>query len=212
MSESSLLEVAQCCRKLHTLILDQCTGIGDAAIAQMFTFCTQLVHLDLTDCYQITGKCFESGGTAALRRLYIDGCNRVGANTHIHSHTLLKIMKNQTIVFLPSRNIEKITFFDFNFDLRKANAFYFLCLIVLLSFQIISYRKKIFANCTQDLYFVLILFWTQVSNKSLRKMFARNGNLTHLTLGTTLRKPTIASIVTKLKSLVALQIKGLYVI
>ena len=77
VSESSLLEVAQGCPKLHTLILSYSKGVSDAGIAHLFTYCTQLTHLDLTNCEQITGKCLEDGGGGTLKRLYLDGCPRV---------------------------------------------------------------------------------------------------------------------------------------
>ena len=54
-----------------------CHRVSDAAIAQVFDFCTQLVRLNLRDCHQITGKCLEMGGTAALRRLNIKHCSQV---------------------------------------------------------------------------------------------------------------------------------------
>ena len=81
LSDSSLIEVAKGCRKLKTLRLRYCTSVSDAALAQLFTFCTQLSCLDLFCCNQITGKCLEAGGTVALRRLYIQDCTQVSINS-----------------------------------------------------------------------------------------------------------------------------------
>ena len=72
MSDSSLIEVTKGCRKLHTLKFEDCEGLSDATLAQIFTYCTKLAHLDLFKCIKITGKCLENGVTAALRRLCID--------------------------------------------------------------------------------------------------------------------------------------------
>ena len=80
LSDSSLIGVAKGCRKLKTLILNKCTNVSDAAIAQLFAYCTQLNCLDLFFCGHITGKCLEAGGTVALRRLFIENCSRVRKN------------------------------------------------------------------------------------------------------------------------------------
>ena len=71
LSNSKLIEVAKGCCKLTTLILKYCECLNDTALAKLFTYCTQLAYLDIDSCDLITGKCLEKGGTAALRRLYI---------------------------------------------------------------------------------------------------------------------------------------------
>ena len=70
----SLIELAKGCRKLKTLILFNCDEVIDADIGELFTYCTQLTCLHLRDCLQFSGKCLETGVTAALRRLFIEEC------------------------------------------------------------------------------------------------------------------------------------------
>ena len=79
-NKPSLLKVAKGCRKLHTLILNKCCGIYDVLVGQMFTYCTQLVHLDLASSSLINGECLETGGPTALRRLNLNGCDNVRVN------------------------------------------------------------------------------------------------------------------------------------
>ena len=74
---SSLLDVAKGCRKLHTLKLRDSWDINDDVVGQLFAYCPQLVHLELGLCNRFTGKCLETGGTSALRRLYLSGCQSV---------------------------------------------------------------------------------------------------------------------------------------
>ena len=77
LSDSSLIEVAKGCRKLKTLILRYCDSVSEAALAEVFTYCTQLTCLHIHLCEGISGQCLEAGGTAALRRLFIESCAEV---------------------------------------------------------------------------------------------------------------------------------------
>ena len=77
LNNSMLIEVARGCSKLTTLVLKHCARVNDRTLAQLFTYCTQLAYLDIDTCDLITGKCLETGGTAALRRLYIQYCGKV---------------------------------------------------------------------------------------------------------------------------------------
>ena len=68
---SSLIELANGCSKLKTLILFNCNEVTDADIATLFTYCTQLTCLHIRNCQRFSGKCLETSGTATLRRLFI---------------------------------------------------------------------------------------------------------------------------------------------
>ena len=76
--ESSLTEMTKGQCKLHTFVLRDFLGLDDLFLAQLFNYCAQLVHLDISACRGLTGKCLEAGGTATLRRLYIENCQKVG--------------------------------------------------------------------------------------------------------------------------------------
>ena len=71
LSGSSLIELAKGCCKLKTLILSHCHEVRDADIATLFTYCTQLTCLHIRNCQRFSGECLKTGGTVALRRLYI---------------------------------------------------------------------------------------------------------------------------------------------
>ena len=90
MSCWSLIELTKGCRKLKTLCLISCNRVTDDHICSLFTYCTQLTCLHLCDYLQFSGKCLETGGTAALRRLYIQECHSESFIRQCHSEKVLK--------------------------------------------------------------------------------------------------------------------------
>ncbi|XP_049270717.1 putative RNA-binding protein EEED8.10 isoform X3 [Rhipicephalus sanguineus] len=74
LSNASVLQLANRCPKLKTVLLKDCCDVREKSLRRLLRRCKCLEHVDLADMYQFTGECFNIDGLG-LRRLVLRGCS-----------------------------------------------------------------------------------------------------------------------------------------
>ncbi|KAL1474953.1 hypothetical protein MTO96_020395 [Rhipicephalus appendiculatus] len=74
LSNASVLQLANRCPKLKTVLLKDCCDVREKSLRRLLRRCKCLEHIDLADMYQFTGECFNIEGLM-LRRLVLRGCS-----------------------------------------------------------------------------------------------------------------------------------------
>jgi len=107
ISQPQLESIAKQCKNLEVLVLEECSGITDAAVQSVVTNCPQLRTLNLSWCSNITDKGIETIATNCpeLRVLEVNQCyaltDKAVQSVAKHCTKLLKLFMEECFLLTP---------------------------------------------------------------------------------------------------------------